>query len=294
MIRILKKNFAISHELRAMSYAILAMSLIALAITSCSGGKMDSTNKVSFPSIKDVPAEAWQNLNEKKIYFGHQSVGYNILDGVKDVMKENPPIKLQIVETNNPADFNAPVFAHSRVGKNTDPKSKCEDFSVFMDKGLGEKTDIAFLKLCYVDVTSNTVVEKVFAGYKETMSVLKSKYPKVTFVHITVPLTTLQTGPKAWIKKIIGRPVAGVDDNIKRETFNQKLRNEFSGKEPVFDLAAIESTLPAGSRAIFEKDGKAYPRLVPEYTDDGGHLNALGRKVAAEQLLIFLAKLVNQ
>jgi lysophospholipase L1-like esterase len=31
--------------------------------------------------------------------------------------------------------------------------------------------------------------------------------------------------------------------------------------------------------------------LCPEYTEDGGHLNAVGRKTVAEQLLVFLAGL---
>ena len=65
-----------------------------------------------FPSIKDVPNSAWEKLSQKKIFFGHQSVGFNIIDGLKDLMKENPQIKLNIVETSNPADFDAPIVAH--------------------------------------------------------------------------------------------------------------------------------------------------------------------------------------
>ena len=46
--------------------------------------------KVSFPSIKDVPAEKWKRLSQKKIYFGHQSVGNNIINGIEDLMREYP------------------------------------------------------------------------------------------------------------------------------------------------------------------------------------------------------------
>lgn len=287
MLRSLIKVFAMSLQLTA-------LSLVFLTITGCSGGKMDSTNKVSFPSIKDIPAETWQKLSIQKIYFGHQSVGYNIIDGIKDVMRDNPSIKLQIVETSDPTALSEPIFAHSRVGKNSDPKSKIDGFALLMEQGLAEKADINFFKLCYVDITYATNVEQVFARYQDIMLALRKKYPKTTFVHVTTPLTTLQTGPKAWIKWIIGKPIAGVEDNIQREAYNQKLRNEYSGKEPVFDLAAIESTFPDGSRAVFEKNGKSYPRIVSEYTDDGGHLNEIGRKKVAEQLLILLAKTVNQ
>ena len=284
MLKKFKKLFTISLQLTA-------MSLIALAITNCSGGKMDTTNKVTLPSIKDVPAEAWQKLSQKKIYFGHQSVGNNILDGIKDVMKQTPQIKVNIIELSKLNDFDKPFFAHSGVGKNEDPRSKCEDFADIMDKKIAEKADIAFFKFCYVDVVPNTDVNKLFSSYKETLSSLKEKYPKVTFVHVTVPLTAAQTGPKAFIKKIIGRPIGGYEDNIKREQFNTLIIKEYEGKDPIFDLARIESTAPDGSRAVFEKDGKTFPRMVPAYTDDGGHLNEQGRKVVAEQFLIFLSKL---
>lgn len=255
---------------------------------------MDTTNKITFPSIKDVPAEAWQKLSQKKIYFGHQSVGNNILDGVRDVMKENPQIKLNLVETNSPADFTTPIFAHSSLGKNEDPKSKADAFAEFLDKGLGNKADIAFFKLCFVDVTAETDVNKLFGLYEANLSALMTKYPKTTFVHMTAPLMVVQTGPKVFIKKLIGRPIGGYEDNIKRDQFNASLRKEYEGKEPVFDLAKIESTAEDGSRAVFDKDGKIYPRMFPAYTNDGGHLNELGRKVVAEQFLILLANLANR
>lgn len=99
------------------------------------------------PSIKDITDSAWKKLSEKRIYFGHQSVGFNIIDGIKDVMKKNPQIKLNIVETSDPSEFNTPLFAHSRVGKNTDPKSKIDAFASFVEKGIGDNANIAFILL---------------------------------------------------------------------------------------------------------------------------------------------------
>ena len=243
------------------------------------------------PSIKDVPASVWEKLAQKKIYFGHQSVGYNIIDGIKDLMKEYPQIRLNIVETTDPADFKAGIFAHSRVGKNTDPKSKVNEFVKFVENGIGNKADIAFFKLCYIDITELTGIKEVFKNYKSSLAQLKKKNPKTIFIHLTTPLTRRQTGIKTWIKNIIGRPIGGVDDNIKRNELNELLRNEYSGKEPIFDLAAVESTYPDGTKMSFEKEGKTIYALVPEYTYDGGHLNEKGRKIVAEQLLLLLANL---
>ena len=69
------------------------------------------------------------------------------------------------------------------------------------------------------------------------------------------------------------------------------MRKEYEGKAAFFDLARIESTFRDGRRASYSRDGRTYDCLVPEYTYDGGHLNDLGRKILAEQLLIFLANL---
>ncbi len=94
--------------------------------------------------INNISESTWKKLSEKIIYFGHQSVGFNIVKGLEDILKENPQIKLNIVETNNPADFSTPIFAHSRIGKNTEPQSKIDAFADFMEKGIGNRASIGF------------------------------------------------------------------------------------------------------------------------------------------------------
>lgn len=249
-----------------------------------------SNQKKSFPNIKDIPDSAWDKLSHKKIFFGHQSVGYNIIDGIKDVMQEYPRIKLNIVETSDPADFNSAVFAHSRAGRNMNPTSKVKDFVTFMENGIGNKADIAGLKFCYVDVRGDSNVESIFENYDKSILQLKSKFPGVKIIHFTTPLTKIQTGPKVWIKKLIGRTTT-TDDNIKRNEYNKMILAKYKDDGSVFDLAAVESTLPDGARSLFKKDGKTYYSMFKGYTNDGGHLNEQGRKIVAEQFLIFLANL---
>jgi hypothetical protein len=275
-----------TNRMRLLALLVIPFTLLL----GCSGGKMDGKKNV-FTSLKEIPETTWKKLSEKRIYFGHQSVGENIVAGIQDLMKENPSIKLNIVETTDPGEFKVPIFAHSKVGKNLYPESKCDAFADFMQKGIGDKTDIALLKFCYVDVMANTDINSVFDYYRNTISRLKGKYPKTIFVHVTVPLTTVETGKKVWIKKILGRPVYGYPDNMKRGQFNAELRKEFGGKEPIFDLAGAESTYPDGTRATFDNGGKTYYRMIPEYTTDGGHLNEKGRRLVAEQLLVLLADL---
>ena len=259
-------------------------------LVSCKGEGMMENAKTT--SIRDIPDAVWKELGEKKIYFGHQSVGFNIMEGVKDLMKENPNITLNIVDTADAADFVTGVFAHSRVGQNTDAGSKTEAFAEILEEGVGDKADTAFFKFCYVDIDAGTDARKMFTDYTKTMTALREAYPATTLVHVTVPLGTSKTTWRTWLKKLTGKDrIWEYDDNVKRNEFNELLRKEYDGKETVFDLAGVESTFPDGKRASFTKGGKTYFSLVPGYTNDGGHLNEAGRKKVAEQLLILLANL---
>jgi hypothetical protein len=259
---------------------------------SCSGGEMSEKNGI-LDDIKNIPGSVWKNLSEKKIYFGHQSVGFNIIDGMNDVMKNDQRVKLNIVETNDPSEFDKPLFAHSRVGENQDPISKNNTFKEIMKKGIGGSADFSFFKYCYIDIKSETDIEKLFTEYRDTLSQLNNDYPGTTFIHVTVPLVVVQKGPRVWVKKIIGRAIGGYNDNIRRNQFNDMLKNYYLGKEPVFELGRIESTFADGSIETFKKDGKVYHAMVPQYASDGRHLNEKGRKIVAEQLLIFLANLAD-
>ena len=227
-------------------------------------------------------AEALAEISSKRIYFAHQSVGQNIIEGLKDIAKDHPGAGLKIVESSDPAALAAPAFVHSRVGKNTKPDTKMDGFAGFVNSGMGKAADIAFFKFCYVDITAGTDVNALFGQYKKTMDNLKRQYPDTVFVHVTAPLTVSEGKVKALLKKLAGRQT-GRDDNLKRNQFNALIKAEYAGKQPVFDLAAIEAQVQ-GSAA----QGTALA-LARGYTDDGEHLNAKGRKRVAEELIKFLA-----
>ncbi len=273
------------------NYSLSFLIFVIFTIVSCSGGEMEQ-KKVSYGSLKDVPEAAWKKLSEKKIYFGHQSVGFNIMDGITDLMKDYPQIKLNLVETDKPANFNEGIFAHSRVGKNVDPKSKIDEFVRLIDQGIGKKADAATLKFCYVDIQAESDVENIFSEYSNSVDILRNKYPGMTIVHFTEPLTVVKTTWKTRLKKILGKKdIWEYADNIKRNQYNELLLKKYGGKEPILDIAEIESTFPDGKRVTFSLDGKIYYAMAREYTKDGGHLNEQGRKKVAEQLLLLLANL---
>lgn len=262
--------------------------LIAFALACCNGGTM--TEKAALPQTLDSvsPAE-WEKLLNARLFFGHQSVGFNIIEGMNEVLSRKGGPSLTVKETRDPAAAVGPGLFHATIGQNGDPLGKIRGFDAIMRDGMAKQVDVAFMKLCYVDVGPGTDVAAIFASYKETLSHLKTDYPTTMFVHFTVPLVSQEKGIKPLVKGILGRHVRGFEDNLVRDKLNSLLRTQYAGKEPLFDLALFESTRPDGSRTLSELAGRKYAALEAMYTDDGGHLNETGRGFIAQQLLVLLA-----
>ncbi|MBU1043561.1 MAG: hypothetical protein KJ915_04085 [Candidatus Omnitrophica bacterium] len=273
-------------KLLILSVAIIIISSVSINILNCKGEAMDK--EVDFSDLRVVPQAKWDALANKKIYFGHQSVGYNIIDGIKDVMTEMPNIKLDIVETKNPEDFDKGIFAHSSVGRNENPKSKIDDFKKIMDSGVGGKVDIAFFKFCYIDINSETDQAELLAYYKKTMNYLEQKYPNTKFVHFTVPIRTTNNSFKANIRRFLKKDVWGDKENIARNKYNKILMDEYVPNEDLFNIALYEATLPDNSLNYCADRGDDYLALWSGYSEDGGHLSLLGKKYIAQKLLLFL------
>lgn len=266
---------------------VLVMLFLLLIPLACNGGKMKD-EATQYKTIKEIPNESWLKLSKIKILFGHQSVGYNIIDGMRDIIKENSNVILNIVETRDLSKEKKGTFFHTKVGKNKFPKTKLTDFAEIIENGNG--IDIAFVKFCYVDLMKDSDPKDIFDAYKTAMTSLKEKYPNTKFVHVTVPLISIREKSfKTWIKEKLGRKINwGYEGNIIRNRYNELLRNEYKGKEPVFDLALVESTKEDGQYESFQIAGQTYHAMVPNFSDDRGHLNEIGRKKAAENLLITL------
>ena len=237
-----------------------------------------------------VTEAQWMALSKARIYFGHQSVGNDILGGIRDILRSSE-FKIHLtIEDGNTSDSNRNgVILHGTIGENGVPDSKLSDFSLKITSI--NNLDIALMKFCYIDFDAQTNAEKLFAQYKEAMIILQKKVPGIRIAHVTVPLTSYHPGWKAAIKRLLGRTDAGLDANIGRNAYNSLLVREYAGKEPVFDLAALESTTPDGKRTSFQYAGESVFYLSPSYTSDGGHLNEIGRRKVAKGFLAFLAKL---
>jgi hypothetical protein len=230
-------------------------------------------------------------LKNQKIYFGHQSVGKNIMAGVEDIFKQLDFKGWPVIDLDQVTELPAAYFLHSRIGANIDPKGKCLHFTELLNKQIDKNIDIAFIKFCYVDIDENTDVVNLFTHYKSTMDSLQNEYPAISFLHVTVPLMASPGGWKIHLKRLIYYPDYTDPANIKRNEFNQQLLATYS-EEKIFDLAGLESTYRDNKRNSFKKNGQLYYTLIREYTSDGGHLNETGRKWIAAGLLQKLARTV--
>lgn len=240
----------------------------------------------SDPSDAQLRADL-QRVASMRIYFGHQSVGSNILDGVKQ-LSTNTDIPFQIAEIPTAKDVPSSTLGHVRVGENGNPEEKLASF----DQAIGIAPidlDVALVKFCYVDFSADTDVKTLFSSYVRTVERIKQRHPQLTLIHITAPLTAVQTGPKAFIKRMIGQAPYGILENMRREEYNMMLRSKYQGTEPLFDLARIESTNPDGTSAITAWNSLRAPHLSNAYTDDGSHLNPKGRIHAATSFVRLLA-----
>lgn len=264
----------------------------ALLLISCGGDDVSEMKAATDASARqsermaDLATVDWNALAGTRIYFGHQSVGANILEGLRELgpAAGTPPLR---VESARGGDALGTLYEF-RIGENGEPASKMADFAQALAQAGDSAQGVALFKYCYLDITATTDVDALFARHRETVRALRARHPGITLVHVTAPLTTVEPAHKLLVKKMLGKPTAR-DANARRNAFNSRLRREFAG-EPIFDLARVESTRPDGSRSQFVTEGDTVYTLAPEYTDDGGHLNARGRRIAAAELVALLAR----
>ena len=279
-------NYVFGKKLK---YNIFKITFLLISIQLFLGKcNMNEDNFINDLRIEDHAK--WDVLTQKKIYFGHQSVGYNIVDGMEELILNLPDVKFSLCDLEKCDEVDKNNFLHSKIGQNKEPQSKINDFKRKMMR-FTDSLDIACFKFCYIDITEKTDISSIFKYYKETMSSLENQFPNTRIIHFTVPLRTVPKGLKIWLMKLLGKNIWGYDQNIIRHKFNNMMRKEYQQKGILFDLAHIESKCANGKINGFKKNGSFYPSLIPEFSDDGGHLNSFGRKKVASQFLKFLLDL---
>ncbi len=240
-------------------------------------------NKVA--SIDSLDNVNWEKINSATIFFGHKSVGSNLVDGLAMVKEKYPQFSLPIHDLGQ--QFNgSPGLYQKMIGENRDVESKMNDF--FANEGkFSTDGSVVGMKFCYIDITRDTNVDAMFEDYRGRIAAYQRENPDKRIIHFTAPLTSDATGIKSRIKQLLGKRVRGHGDNLQKQRYNELLLKEY-GEHAVFDIAKFESTLAGGARVSGRIDGETYYAMSPGYTIDGGHLNDYGKEYIATEFVQFL------
>lgn len=273
---------------RKVLLVVLAITLVVAAAGSVRALHGRSAEAPAAVEKKVPGADALVSFSDTKVFFGHQSVGANIIDGLETLYSASGSPSLRVVETRESPSGNGGFLAHAPMGVNGDPIGKFADFASVLDGEIGRTVDVALLKLCYADVTAGTDVTDVFRKYSTMMAQLEAAHPSVTFIYTTVPLTT-DRGLKQKVKSWLGRgDEMGPADNVAREQYNQLIRQHYGSTGRLFDIAAVEATMDS-SPSQRHRDGAPYYVLNSGLAADPGHLNDLGSRAAATELVSVVA-----
>lgn len=253
--------------------------LLLLVLLGCSSEPESPDPR--FPGAT-LSASEQATLETATIFFGHQSVGRNLLEGMAEILPG-----LRVVHGVDGPLAGGPMLLESSLGRNGDPRSKDRAFLDVADH-LRSGT-VALYKYCYADMGADTDPDSLHAGYARTLARAADRGLRV--VAVTMPLTTAGPPWKYWLERLLGR-TTDRELNARRDRFNRLLR-ESSHPWPLVDLARFESTAPDGTRSVVSFRGGAVPVLSSEFTADGSHLDARGRRVVAARFLRDLARAID-
>lgn len=262
-----------SFVFRTVTLSVLSVLSIGAIVCARPSGS------ASMPAATSIVTRAeWERARTRTVFFGHQSVGDNIIDGLRQIASTEGWPSFNIVQTGGESVSREPALLHAPVGQNGDPLSKINAFRNALDAGIGSRVDVAVLKFCFWDIRRHTDIDSVFNAYKTTVDGLSRRYPNVTFMHATVPLVVQDLDWRARVRRMLGMATSTDSDNVVREALSKKLRAEYGSRDVIFDVADTER----GDRAAREDD---VPSLAAGLSSDGAHLNDAGRRIVASSFV---------
>ena len=117
----------------------VAALLVTAVLVGCGGGEM---NVARNDAALDA---ALKTLSAKRVYFGHQSVGEELMAGVGDLVKERG-VGPAVVAWRPGTPVAPGTIAHAMDGKNKERLSKIRAFEETMTGPLRDQVDLALFK----------------------------------------------------------------------------------------------------------------------------------------------------
>jgi hypothetical protein len=260
------------------------LAIVALILTAAVPAAAQVVDHTSIDSVPSLSQSVMDAIGQQRWFFSHASVGGNMVAGLGDLHGSNPT-RFQLVTSsvgynsgemraNDPPVTTAAgtVYECDRSNPGWSAKYTIFDNSVRTSGWRLDSVDVAMDKLCYIDENANVTT------YLATMTALEAAYPATVFVYTTMPLTTSEGS-----------------DNVLRNDYNTAVRAHcLTNGCLLFDLADMEAHEASGTPCTFITGPDTYQKLCDGYTDDGGHLNSVGRQRIATGWYAVAAILVDQ
>ena len=262
------------HASRIASGALLAAAMLASA---CTERDTNTNMNSAMTDVATLSRNDWESVRGRTVFFAHQSVGDNILEGVQQIAAAERWPALRVVDKLTAGG--EPALLHSKVGQNGDPLSKIRGFREALDAGAGASVEIAVMKFCFWDIRGDTDVDMVFDEYRQSMNQIAGRFPNLTLLHATVPLVVEDHDFRARLRRLLGRTVPTDADNAQREALNRKIRAVYPDR--LFDIARAEQGTAPGTAAV--------PYLANAFSSDGAHLNDAGKRHVASTFVRSIA-----
>jgi hypothetical protein len=241
------------------SITLLACLFTSAAVTRGESVRIGYTNCLA---VTNYSQSLMTEIGQLKWYFAHASVGGNMMDGVADLhgMNTNFYQFHGVSEDDNPPATTGTGVIYEYARGNPGWQAKVDSFQTCVSNGWRfPKINLALNKFCWIDQTADLVY------YLRSMTNLEAAFPQTAFVYATMPLDTSEGS-----------------DNYLRNVYNDGLRGWCrTNNRILFDIADVEAHDTSGTLCTFTYNGRTCQKLFAGYTDDGGHLNLLGRPLVA-------------
>ena len=182
-------------------------------------------------------------LAHERVYFGHQSVGKNILDGLKE-LSEAQGVPVKIAERPGPQACTVPGSATSSSRRTG---IRCASSPISSSRSArGSQADLALVKFCYVDINADTDMRALFDAYRKTIDELRAK----THARSSSTSAAFDDGADRaeGVDEAASRPCTLRHHRQREARPIQHARRTYAGREPIFDLARVESIAADGTR----------------------------------------------
>ncbi|MBI2301362.1 MAG: SGNH/GDSL hydrolase family protein [Armatimonadetes bacterium] len=209
-----------------------------------------------------IPMNALERARRLRVVLGHESVGFNVVQGLEGLSQQSPRYRLDIGHMIQAWWYTQHAgLGEWFVGNANNVPGKAQAFEQRLASGVGNAVQVASLKLCFADLQRNSDTDANFDAYVDVMERMQRQYPRVKFVYWSMPMRR-----EAVLQQ-------------KRTHFNQRMAAYLKQHEVVlFDIADIECHKPDGT-AFHNETGEL--AMWDGYTVDGGHLNDVGKARAA-------------